>query len=55
MTFKAILHRASTDSDGEWTVVLKVPASNGPDVAALALETGVVFDVMVKPEGDGNA
>lgn len=55
MNFKAILHRASVDGDGEWTVSFKVPATNGPDVAALALETGVVFDVTVKPEGEGNA
>ena len=53
--FKAYLHRAVVDRDGEWSVTLKVPQSDGPKIAELALYTEVVFDVTVVPEGEGRA
>lgn len=42
----ATIHRASVDADGAWKVVLEVPMSDGPKVAALALNTDAVFKVV---------
>lgn len=55
----AIIHAARVDKEGEWTLTLSIPSNEGPEVAALALNTETVFLVdftidrqtMGEPEG----
>lgn len=42
---EAIIHSARTDRDGTWKLTLEIPSTDGPKVAALALQTETVFKV----------
>ena len=48
--FKATLHQAKVDKEGEWQVVFTCPSNEGVKIASLSLLTETVFDVRVKPE-----
>ena len=53
ISLKAILISTRSDRDGAWKITLEVPASDGPKVAALALQQQAIFDVAFRIEARG--
>ena len=53
ISIKAILVGTRSDRDGAWKITLEVQASDGPKVAALALQQQTVFNVDFRIEASG--
>lgn len=49
ITVSAVVHSHRSDRDGCWKITLEVPTSDGPKIAAIALQNETVFSVAFTP------